>query len=235
LLLQQFHAERDAQQKLLASLETDKNAPGGEASEGDGGPLDMSAFAEDWNASQFWYTNETADILAAALTHGSPETMNVAVVSAPSVFAGLKRLIASSPKPHIESMKILEFDNRFAAWPEFTHYDYTAPLKLPPEMKGKFDRIILDPPFLSDDCQTKAALTIRWLANTWNASSEGISGIKVMVCTGERMADLIDKLYGKIGVKMTDFEIKHAKGLGNEFRCYANFEQEGVWKFVTSI
>jgi hypothetical protein len=39
------------------------------------------------------------------------------------------------------------------------------------------------------------------------------------------------KLYGKVGIKTTDYEIKHAKGLSNEFRCYANFECED-WKWA---
>jgi len=30
--------------------------------------------------------------------------------------------------------------------------------------------------------------------------------------------------------KKTD-EVIHERGLSNEFRCYANFEAEGVWKF----
>jgi hypothetical protein len=32
------------------------------------------------------------------------------------------------------------------------------------------------------------------------------------------------KLYGKVGTKTTGYEIKHAKGLSNEFRCYAKYE-----------
>lgn len=45
------------------------------------------------------------------------------------------------------------------------------------------------------------------------------------------MKELIEKLYEKVGTKTTDFEPKHAKGLSNEFRCYANFEC-GIWKWV---
>lgn len=41
-----------------------------------------------------------------------------------------------------------------------------------------------------------------------------------------------EKLYGRLGTKTTDFEIMHAKGLSNEFRCYANFECE-AWKWKT--
>jgi methylase of polypeptide subunit release factors len=38
---------------------------------------------------------------------------------------------------------------------EFVHYDFEKAIQLPAELKGTFDRIIVDPPFLSDDCQTK--------------------------------------------------------------------------------
>jgi Probable N6-adenine methyltransferase len=67
---------------------------------------------------------------------------------------------------------LLEFDERFSVFPEFIHYDFRDPLKLPCEhemfprgrtgtdcppasMKSAIDHIICDPPFLSEDCQTK--------------------------------------------------------------------------------
>jgi hypothetical protein len=34
-------------------------------------------------------------------------------------------------------------------------YDFEKAIQLPPEMKASFDHIICDPPFLSEDCQTK--------------------------------------------------------------------------------
>lgn len=121
-------------------------------------------------------------------------------------------------------------------------------MKLPAELKGAFDRIICDPPFLSEDCQTKgmslatnpnwrgcnsrlticvAALTVRFLAKSWT----GAEALRLLVCTGERMESLITKLYSKVGTRTTSFEVVHAKGLSNEFRCYANFESED-WKWV---
>lgn len=42
------------------------------------------------------------------------------------------------------------------------------------------------------------------------------------------MEALIKKLYGKCGIRTTSYEIQHAKGLSNEFRCYANFKSD-VW------
>ena len=65
---------------------------------------------------------------------------------------------------------LLEFDKRFSIFPEFVSYDFHSPLKLPrmcnnspsvwylqvlASLKGAVDHIICDPPFLSEDCQTK--------------------------------------------------------------------------------
>jgi|TARA_R110002003_G_scaffold115_2_gene9950 methylase of polypeptide subunit release factors len=52
----------------------------------------------------------------------------------------------------------LEYDERFAVFKEFVRYDFEKAIQLPAEMKGSFDRIICDPPFLSEDCQTKGRL-----------------------------------------------------------------------------
>jgi hypothetical protein len=60
--------------------------------------------------------------------------------------------LGSYSRPQI---KLLEIDERFGVFKEFVHYDFEKAIQLPPEMKASFDRIIVDPPFLSEDCQTK--------------------------------------------------------------------------------
>lgn len=51
---------------------------------------------------------------------------------------------------------LLEFDKRFEVFKnEFVFYDFENPIRLPAELKGTFDCVIVDPPFLSEDCQTK--------------------------------------------------------------------------------
>lgn len=161
-------------------------------------------------------------------------------------------------------------------------------------LKGTCDRIICDPPFLSEDCQTKgrwslqplalhcnyctsantltptplAAITVRWLSkpptplpSLTTSSSPAASPVpslssspsttaattttttttasdddadykgqqqqqrpRLVVCTGERMEGLVTRLYRAFGLRTTDFEPAHARGLSNEFYCYANFE-----------
>ena len=72
-------------------------------------------------------------------------------------------------------MICLEFDERFKIFgDDFVFYDYKEPLKLEPELKKKFDVVIADPPFLSDECLTKMAISMRFLSKE-----------KLILCTGE--------------------------------------------------
>jgi len=49
------------------------------------------------------------------------------------------------------------------------------------------------------------------------------------------MEALVNKLYRPQGIATTTFEPAHAKGLSNEFRCYANFEGDSwTWKTMDS-
>lgn len=190
-------------------------------------PLSMDAFPEDWQESQFWYSDETANLYARELLECATDESTIAVVSTPSVFVALKNILnttaaedTTKPKP---TVYLLEHDQRFALFPEFIFYDLNEPVKLPPHLKGNVDRLICDPPFLNEDTQTKTALTMRWLSKP-NAESP-----RVIVSTGERIEPLIRKLYKSFGVRTTTYEPDHA-GLKNEFLCYANFETD-AWKW----
>ncbi|KAJ4421524.1 Protein-lysine N-methyltransferase efm5, partial [Neurospora sp. IMI 360204] len=214
--LKSFYADRDARAEQFAKLQAET-----EERHALNVKLSMDAFTEDWNESQFWYSDETATFLAKQLLSGATPTTSIAVVSTPSVFVQLKNLLnsdayADKPKP---KLTLLEHDNRFAVFAdEFVFYDFAQPLKLPAALKGAFDRVIVDPPFLSEDCQTKAALTVRWMLKPSGPE-------KIIACTGERTETLVtEKLYKSYGVRTTTFEPKHARGLSNEFYCYANFE-----------
>ncbi|KAF9639431.1 hypothetical protein BFW01_g11237 [Lasiodiplodia theobromae] len=220
--LEEFLGERDQRAKQFEDLKTAAEDEFGKSSQ----PLTMEAFTEDWNASQFWYNDETATILAKQLLDGATDDTKIAVVSAPSVFIQLKNLLRSGEYKARPEVKLLEFDERFGVFKEYVPYDFVYPTRLPPDLKGQFDRIICDPPFISVDCQTKAALTVRWLAKSWDSCAQ-----RLIICTGERMESMICKLYGKAGVRTTDFEIQHSNCLNNEFRCYANYEARDIWKW----
>jgi EEF1A lysine methyltransferase 1 len=164
------------------------------------------------------------------LLEGADASTRIVIISAPSVYAALKKRDPNNCAT--KELYLLEFDDRFKilAGNKFFHYDFARPLDLPKELAGTFDRILIDPPFLSDDCQTKAALTARWLTrkDKTSLSKSGTLQYRTIVCTGERMCSLIEKVYPDTTV--TDFFPEHSKGLSNEFRCYASYQ--GVnWKF----
>lgn len=214
--LRAFYDERDDHARRFADLQSAAEEAADERAEA-AAVLSMSTFTEDWNKSQFWYADDTAQLLARQLLAGADASATLVVVSAPSVFVALKNLVSALPADARPRLVLLEHDDRFTVFrSEYIFYDFNEPTKLPASLKGSADRIICDPPFLSEDCQTKAALTARWLSKP---------DAKVVVCTGERMAALVTgKLYRGQGVRTTTFEPQHARGLSNEFYCYANFE-----------
>lgn len=227
-LLNDFLADKDTKAKRFEDLKAKAEEDFATAQYG---RLSMDMFGEDWNASQFWYTDQTARTLAEQLLDGATEGSRIAIVSAPSVYVALRNILAENSDVPRPTVKLLEFDRRFeVVGSDFMFYDFENAFRLPSDMKATFDRIICDPPFLSQDCQTKTALTVRFLARSWLPPDEGTNGLRFISCTGERMEDTILKLYGKVGARTTTFEPEHSKGLSNEFRCYANFECE-AWKW----
>ena len=212
--LQEFYSEREERETNFENLKASAELQAVK------GQLSMKLFSEDWNASQFWYADDTAIVLAKQLLDEATAESRIAVVSAPSVFVQLKNLTAA--KKNSPRISLLEFDNRFDVFEEFVHYDFKDPLRLPVSMKAMYDRVLCDPPFLSADCQTKVAVTVRWLLRP-QLLEEGGSTLRTIVCTGATMDDLIRRLYANI--RTTSFEPKHTQNrLSNEFRCYASFE-----------
>ncbi|XP_032259270.1 EEF1A lysine methyltransferase 1 isoform X2 [Halichoerus grypus] len=161
---------------------------------------------ENW-LSQFWYSQETALRLAKEAIAAAGEGGRIACVSAPSVYQKLRAL-------HREdfSVYIFEYDKRFAIYgEEFIFYDYNNPLDLPEKIAAhSFDIVIADPPYLSKECLRKTSETIKYLTQD-----------KILLCTGAVMEEEAAKL---LGVKMCKFIPKHTRTLGNEFRCYVNYD-----------
>ncbi|CAF9927506.1 MAG: hypothetical protein GOMPHAMPRED_004418 [Gomphillus americanus] len=87
--LQEFYAERNDEERraddLKSAIET-------------GQKLSMDMFKEDWNASQFWYNEDTARTLAKQLLDDSTSETAVAVVSAPSAFIELKNILVGESR-----------------------------------------------------------------------------------------------------------------------------------------
>ncbi|XP_056417691.1 EEF1A lysine methyltransferase 1 [Hyla sarda] len=190
--LQEFFSEQQEQESLKSGPDYDKFAVG--------------AVEEDWQLSQFWYSDKTALSLAKEAIEASGKNGRIVCVSAPSVYQKLKGLVGDEV-----TVYLLEYDRRFSVYgDEFIFYDYNNPLDLPEGLQHSFDVVVADPPYLSEECLCKTAQTIEYL-------SKG----KTLLCTGAVMEDLVAQ---KLGLKMCKFIPKHNRSLANEFRCFANYD-----------
>ncbi|KAF6717034.1 Protein-lysine N-methyltransferase N6amt2 [Oryzias melastigma] len=169
----------------------------------------VGALKEDWRMSQFWYSDETATRLAEEMVREAGEGGRIACVSAPSVYQKLKQGVVDGSE-RVTAI-VFEFDRRFSTYGEdFIFYDYNKPLSLPESVEPhSFDVVLADPPYLSEECLSKVAETIKYL-------SRG----KVLLCTGAIMENLAKDL---LDVKMCSFEPHHNRNLSNEFRCFVNY------------
>lgn len=76
-------------------------------------------------------------------------------------------------------------------------------------------------------------MTVRWLLKVQPPylQEERHKPPKLIVCTGERMHDIIKRLYRSHSIRNTTFRPQHTSGLSNEFYCYSNFECD-AWEFA---
>ena len=165
---------------------------------------------EDWQLSQFWYSEETAASLARAVTKCVEGGGRVACLSAPTLYRACIKLDRKSDDVKFD---LFEYDKRFAAYGSAFHfYDYKSPLDIDRDLREQFDLVFADPPFLSDECLTKTMVTVKFLAK---------DGAKLLLCTGAVMAELAGRL---AGLKLCKFDPVHQNSLSNPFQCFANFD-----------
>jgi hypothetical protein len=70
-------------------------------------------------------------------------------------------------------------------------------------------------------------MTKPWVAQRIGAPASAESEVRqprIMLCTGERMKDLVLRLYRPAGVMTTALDVRHHNKLNNDFHCYSNFE-----------
>lgn len=121
------------------------------------------------------------------------------------------------------SVTLFEFDTRFSrVGDDFVHYDYNLAEQEDylNDFKGLFDLIIIDPPFLSEECSSKTAKITRKLSK---------ESTKLILCSGLTVKEWAEKYFG---LKFCNFKPQHERNLGNEFVSYANFDLDS---FVTKV
>uniref|UniRef100_A0A023F731 Protein-lysine N-methyltransferase n=1 Tax=Triatoma infestans TaxID=30076 RepID=A0A023F731_TRIIF len=189
--LQEFYLEQEKKElELQEILQTGK---------------DSVKFEEHWQLSQFWYDDATVSLLSEEIFNIVGENSKIALISCPTLYKEVKK------KCETCEVILFEYDKRFAAYgSDFHYYDYKSPLDVPRTFANYFDVVVADPPFLSEECLTKTAVTIKFLTRK-----------KIILCTGSVMEELIRRL---LNLKKTNFKPQHKNNLANEFACYTNFE-----------
>ncbi|KAK9828677.1 hypothetical protein WJX72_001488 [[Myrmecia] bisecta] len=168
-------------------------------------------FAENWGLSQFWYTEDTASTVAKEVVDAAGGGGRIACIACPSLFRQLRR---EFPKAHAH---LLEYDPRFEVLGDFTLYDYNHPTRLPDELRSAFAVVVADPPYLSEECLVKTAVTMKFLA--LDAFSP-----RYYLLTGAVMRELAHKL---LRARPVAFRPEHKNKLGNEFLLYTTVEPTG--------
>uniref|UniRef100_A0A182K7R8 Protein-lysine N-methyltransferase n=1 Tax=Anopheles christyi TaxID=43041 RepID=A0A182K7R8_9DIPT len=180
----------------------------------EGGTESPGCFEENWQLSQFWYNEETKQKLALIvkrLQESEPDPFKVALLSAPSAF---KHVVNEN-----KHAMLFEFDERFASYGDnFQQYDYNRAFDLGymDAFSNQFSLVIVDPPFLSEECIEKIGVIVKKITK---------HDAKIILCSGAVVQDWAKK---HLGVSMCEFRPDHERNLGNEFRSYANFDLDKV-------
>ncbi|XP_011312689.1 N(6)-adenine-specific DNA methyltransferase 2 [Fopius arisanus] len=197
--LQEYYTEFQERQDQLTKMMTKGRV---NLEEND---IDNLNLSEDWQLSQFWYDDETVDVIVRGALQGTEADGKIALISCPTLYKSLKRQAGG------RTVTLFEYDTRFSMYgADFVSYDYKSPLNLPREMSSMYDLVIADPPFLSEECLTKTAVTMKFLTKR-----------NIVLCTGAVMEELAGRL---LDVHKCRFEPHHRNNLANEFYCYSNFD-----------
>ncbi|XP_017048979.1 protein-lysine N-methyltransferase CG9154 [Drosophila ficusphila] len=173
-------------------------------------------FEEDWQLSQFWYSTKTKlilrDVVGKLLAEqkaGSAGGFQIALLSCPSLYKDIRSI-------H-DKVHIFEFDQRFEAYgADFVHYDLNCVGTNPDYLKAhhqKYDLVVADPPFLSEECIAKTCEIITRL-------QRHPTECKLIFCSGEVVEPW---LTARLPVLKCNFRPEHERNLGNEFVSYSNF------------
>ncbi|PVU86581.1 hypothetical protein BB560_006656 [Smittium megazygosporum] len=158
----------------------------------------LSAYAAEALKDQFWYSDATSEYLsniAHSIAAKNDSEGLIVFMSSPTAFVKFVDMY-----PNYQNVYLLEFDQRFNLYKEkYYKYDYNKQSELPGFLtQNKAATIILDPPFLNEDCLTKFMASVSLLSD---------DNTKVLLCSGAVMKPLAQTF----NLKQTNFFPEHKK------------------------
>lgn len=158
--------------------------------------------------NQYWYSADTIgtllNVVRENVLHAAGEgRLDVAFVSTPSLFYGLS-------EEERRNSRVLDFDESLGDG--VIKYDYNYPTTVPDELRGAFECVVIDPPFITSDVWRLYAETAHVLLRP---------GGKVMLTTVIENATLLaDILPGGVRPHIFMPSIPH---LPYQYAAYTNF------------
>jgi hypothetical protein len=156
-----------------------------QAAPSDGSSVEASGLpVEDFGMSQFWWDDDSADRLGQECLDiamaievangggggGGERCFRIGILSAPSVWFGIQRLLAARDASDNVKFEVtlFEFDRRFAssAGSNFTYFDYNELGMLPADAAGSYDCLLAGPPYVATACIDKYAEAFTFLAKS---------------------------------------------------------------------
>ena len=111
---------------------------------------------EKGDMNQYWYSQATIEALA-----GEAERLKAkaAFISTPSLFFSIPKATRTKL-----GCVVLDYDKKWEKEDGFYFYDFNEPTEIAEELAHKFDLVVIDPPFITEDVWTKYAETAKLTA-----------------------------------------------------------------------
>mmetsp|Transcript_16178 Transcript_16178/g.19150 ORF Transcript_16178/g.19150 Transcript_16178/m.19150 type:complete len:262 (-) Transcript_16178:133-918(-) len=116
----------------------------------------LAAAPEIANMNQYWYSlptiNKMVSVIRECSKRADGNPMRVAFISTPSLFF-------SFTEEERKDCVVLDYDRQWADVHGFHFYDFNDPEVIPEQLKGQFDVIVIDPPFIQEACWRQYGIT----------------------------------------------------------------------------
>eukprot|EP00741_Cyanophora_paradoxa_P003047 tig00000663_g2959.t1 len=106
--------------------------------------------------NQYWYSPKSIATLVEEIEEIAAEH-GCAFVSTPSLYFSLKSADVKAKS------RVLDWDREFAADPGYVFYDFNEPEAICDDCRGRFDAVVIDPPFITREVWEKYARTAKLL------------------------------------------------------------------------
>ncbi|GAA6043101.1 hypothetical protein JCM8097_008423 [Rhodosporidiobolus ruineniae] len=223
--LMEFRQEQEEVQDRLRAMEEKQNGDDGEEKKMISLQEYKATFTEDFQVSQFWYSDAFANHFSRFVYSFCTPTTRIAFLSCPTSF------VAFQHQNPVKDAWLFEYDTRFRLFggDRFVHYDLEEPEKFPEELRGTVDIAIADPPFLNE-------VTNRYFAQTLRSLLKPNGKFLLLTSTSVSARSAVYDSPPVGPLHETSFEVTHDGGrLQNDFRCWTSWSWEGEREGVRTL